>query len=153
MEEAFINQISGEQHSARYKKDLPILPNNCMVWFPWFTKYTDQNSFACEAQHLLPYRVTQDHLKDSKSPLLEKSCNTSTYRRALEPVLRARSTGFALEPALKLGASTALTTAFRAHKGPGNKLCSRVAPPDFFTDSRKKNLNLPPPSPLPLLLN
>lgn len=28
MEEAFINQISGEQHSARYKKDLPILRNN-----------------------------------------------------------------------------------------------------------------------------
>lgn len=121
MEEVFIYQISREQRSARYKKDLPILPNNHMVLFPWFTKYTDQNSLACEAQHLHlpPYLVTQDHTKDSKSPIPEKSYNTSTYRRALEPVLRARSTDFALEPALKLAASSALTTAFRVHKGLG----------------------------------
>lgn len=91
MKEAFINQISREQHSVRYKKALPILPNNHMVWFPWFTKYTDQNSLACEAQyvHLPCYRVSQDHSKDSKSPIPEKSCNTSTFRRALKHVLRA----------------------------------------------------------------
>lgn len=78
MEEAFINQISGEQHSARYKKDLPIQPNNHMVWSPWFTKYTDEISLACEAQHLPPYLVTEDHLKGPKSPITEKPCNTST---------------------------------------------------------------------------
>lgn len=55
-----------------------------MVWFPWFTKYTEQNSLPSETQHLPLWLVTQDHSKDSKSPISEKSCNTSTYRRALE---------------------------------------------------------------------
>lgn len=130
-------------------KDLPILPNNCMVWFPWFTKCTDQNSLACEAQHLPPYLVTQDHLKDSKSPIQEKSCNTS--RGALEPVLRARSTVFALDPALNW--EPPLHSPLHSDY---TKVWEQVVLPcgsSRLSDSINKNLNPPPPSSFPLLLN